>query len=509
MPSAPPFTRESNLRRLLEEMRFPGGIAASGPTSAFGGLLFTRDSCRMLLDTLHLYPAMAREVLGLLPQTQGVRVDPATEEQPDRMAHVTFREVVAGRTMAAGRIAEARRWARRWGVPYRRGYTVYNSTDGAPLYLITLAAYCDRWGADILGDRFRHRPTGGWRTIADAGARCAAWITRRIGASERAGVGLLEAANTNPRQTSWSAVMRDGYHAYFHPVGGGLPVARSRPIAYLEAQALAYDALRAAARLLPGHPDRGLWDDVAGRLPGRTVEHLWLAEDRFFAAALDRDDAGRPRPVRLRSSAAFEVLDSGLLDPLAQRRAIVEALVEKLYSPAFMTAVGPRMRSLRQARYEGDFYAYQGSGTVWGVTNGIVCRGLERAGLHPLADDLGRRRFLAGLDATGAAVEMWFVERDTGAVVWDPRLPAPARRIAASSLPQPDQGWTASAALRLVTASEPGRGPSDAWAAGVCRRALGARLDLSATDDPAREPLAVDRERGRELASRIRGLVAA
>jgi glycogen debranching enzyme len=509
MDSDRTFTRESNLRRLLHDMRFPGGIAASGPSSAFGGLLFTRDSCRMLLDTLHLYPAMAREVLGLLPQTQGARLDAATEEQPDRMAHVTFREVVAGRTMAAERIADARRWARRWGVPYRRGYTVYNSTDGAPLYLITLAAYCDRWGSDILGDRFRHRPSGGWRTVADAGARCAGWITRRIQASERAGVGLLEAANTNPRQTSWSAVMRDGFHAYFHPVGGGVPVARSRPIAYLEAQALAYDALRAAARLLPGHRDRGLWEDVAGRLPGRTVEHMWLADDGFFAAALDRDDAGRPRPVRLRSSAAFELLDSGLLEPLAQRRAIVEALVERLYSPAFMTAVGPRMRSLRQARYEGDFYAYQGSGTVWGVTNGIICRGLERFGLHPLADDLGRRRFLAGLDATGAAVEMWFVERDTGAVVWNPRLPEPARHIAASSLPQPDQGWTASAALRLMTAAQPGRGPSDAWAAAVCRRALGTRLDLSAADEPPREPLAVDRERGRELAARKRRLVAA
>jgi hypothetical protein len=91
------FATEGGLSAVLHGARFAGGIAASGQNAGFGGNLFTRDACRMILDVMAPYPWLAREMLGVLPQEQGIQHDSSTNEFPDALPHQVFREVVGGR----------------------------------------------------------------------------------------------------------------------------------------------------------------------------------------------------------------------------------------------------------------------------------------------------------------------------------------------------------------------------------------------------------------------------
>ena len=51
---------------------------------------------------------------------------------------------------------------------------------------------------------------------------------------------------------------------------------------------------------------------------------------------------------------------------------------------AVSPAIGARMTSSLHDPLEAPYYAYQGSGAVWGITNGIIAKGLLRHRLPPL-----------------------------------------------------------------------------------------------------------------------------
>lgn len=215
IPTAP-YASEGNLSAALHEARFGGGIAASGQRAGFGGNLFTRDACRMMRDTMDRYPSMTRELLSTLPQMQGIEVNEATNEFPDAMPHQTFRQIVGGRRLPDRQVENVEFWTGKWGVEMQHNpadgkwFTIYNSSDGPPLYLITLAEFSKLpEGKGVLRDEFIHRPTGERRTVGQAGRRCVDAIMRSISESEGQGSGLYVVPNTNPKQTSPSGIMRD------------------------------------------------------------------------------------------------------------------------------------------------------------------------------------------------------------------------------------------------------------------------------------------------------------
>ncbi len=446
----------ADVAAILHDCRFAGGIAASGQSAGFGGNLFTRDTCRVLRDVIGIpgYQSMAREMLTILPQWQGVKHDPATNEFPDALSHQVFREYTGGRQLTAQQVATARYWTDKWGVPMVNHpvngwqFVIYNSSDAPLLYLISLYEYCQAYGdTSILKDQFRHQPTTSTRTVAEAAIRCATYITNRLQSNQANGEvgGLYAVPNTNPQQTSPSGVMRDGFDAYIKPNGTAVDYSM---VAYLDNQALAYEALLAASQLFPDHPQQSTWHHLAGELRQLTIDLLW--HDGFFAAAYDADG-----PVNMPSSAAFELLNGPFLQDLPDGPDYVRQLVNRLYQPDFMTAIGVRMISLDYAHHEGDYYAYQGSGAVWGVTTGIIENGLRKHGLSRHAYDLGVRRLIDWFRTAKTTAELSYVNRQTGQPLYRHQESNESHAICPAELGQPRQAWSASAALRILSVNRP------------------------------------------------------
>ena len=502
------FCTKGTMAAILHDCRFAGGISASGQSAGFGGNLFTRDTLRVVRDVIGLrgYGSFVREILGVLPQWQGIEEDPSTNELPDALPHQVFRQVVGGRRLPDSQMETAEYWTGKWGVEMKshpdngRQFVLYNSSDGPLLYLIALSEFCRVAGYGVLRDTFRHWPTGTDRTVGEAARRCVDYIVGAVGRSEDAGLGLYGVPNANPKQTSPSGVMRDGFDAYVRPDGRAAEYAFA---AYCENQALVYEALVVAAcELFPEDAQAKYWLSLADELRRRTIDRLWTGS--FFAAAIDTHG-----PIETASSAVFEMLDGPFFDGLADGPEYVKAIVTRLYQPDFMTAIGPRMVSLEHSGLEGDYYAYQGSGAVWGVTNGIVATSLHRWSLGDVARDMGHGRLIGWFNRARQAMELTYVHRESGQPLYestaqDGRSPAGYRKIYPAELGQPDQAWSASAALRQlhtdykVAAPQPGT-----WQFALNQQVmqLAREIPTAQSANPS-DPLYVDLVVGRELKRR-------
>ena len=451
-----PYATEGNLSAVLHEARFAGGIAAGGQRSGFSGNMYTRDALRMMLDTMDHYPAMTRELLGILPQLQGTKNDAATNESLDALPHQVFRQVSGGIRLSDKQVEIAEYWTHKWGVPLEtseaegKHFTIYNSSDGPLLYIITLAKFSQLpAGRGVMNGMYTHRPTGDTRTIGEAARRCVDFIMRSISWSQSKGSGLYVVPNTNPLQTSPSGVMRDGFDSYYYPNGDiGEPVDFSF-MAYIDNQALAFEALTVAATVLfPDDPLAPTWLATAAKLRERTNELAWMGNT--YATAVDLHN----QPVNLEGTAALEPLNGPFLH-FADGPDYVRALVEWLYCDDVMTPIGPRMISRKFERFEGEYYAYQGTGTVWPYVNGVIARGLRNSwGLYTPSRDLGVDRTLGFFNRTGEAVELGFVDREFSQPDYNPyrdrKISIGAATIAAADLGQLDQGWSATAGLREI-----------------------------------------------------------
>jgi glycogen debranching enzyme len=145
------------------------------------------------------------------------------------------------------------------------------------------------------------------------------------------------------------------------------------PVASLEAQALAYDALVDVGELR-----------AAGRLARAVEEHFWLGD--FYAIGVDRDPAtGAPRPLAARASNMGWLLRSRLLDGRDDRQRRIVAL---LFSLELLAEAGVRTLSSQEARFRPRSYH---NGTVWPHDNYLISLGLERRGFVDEAQELRRR----------------------------------------------------------------------------------------------------------------------
>ena len=505
-----PFTMQS----ILHDCRFSGGISASGQSAGFGGNLFTRDTCRVLRDVIHIpqMQSFVRQMLVTLLQWQGIKHDDTTNESPDALQHQVFRQIIGGIRLNNSVVEQAEYWTSQWGVPMTdspetgKQFVIYNSSDGPPLYLITLCEYIQYYGRDVLGDTYMHWPTGKVRTVADGAQRCIDFVLRRITNGEEIGHGLYGVPNTNPLQTSPSGVMRDGFDAYV--TQGGEP-ADYGSMVYLENQALVHEALYLASRWLSTRSRRvDVWEAVADTLAERTIDQLWMENDQFFAAGMDKFGI-----VDMISSCAFELLDSPFFHEIDDGPDYIQALVHRLYSPDFMTPIGCRMTSLVHAKQEGEYAPYQGSSAVWGVTNGLIERGLRRQGLATGVEDIGQR-LIGWFNAAHEAYEMTFVDAN-GKVVFHPEQVLDGRDVSnrsvlyPSEFGQPNQAWSASAALRILT-SPYHQSPPSAW-----RKSLNRTLSDLVRQTPMLDRISIadeqpllDLRRGKQLKEQRRNQLA-
>lgn len=413
-----------------------GVFASTGPN--FAGSTFGRDSAEVGEDVVEFDPVIPREVELTLASLQGLGYDDLTEEEPGKIHHL-YRAIEDMET--EDNLNSYRQDAERWGSDGRQ-MIFYGSIDATPLFLRLGIKHAKTHGDGILYERVVGRD-GRERSFADHMLMANDWMLRKLQTSD---LGLVEFKHLNPRGEHIQA-WKDSVTAYTHI--DGTPINYTQPIAALEVQGYAYDALKGMSELFPGSVPDGLTEDFGRRI----IEDFWLEDQQMFAQAIDRDEAGRPRHVRTPTSNSGLLLDSDVLLDMPDTSGMVEATVDMLMGPDFLTSAGPRCRSL-QYRHLVDYADYHGSYSVWFKEVNDIMRGMEKHGLMQPAKQLARG-IVATVQEMGEYYEFAYVDEKGQLVMPDSRsgiFADPRGRI-----PEPGQAWTISAfvrSLRLLQADE-------------------------------------------------------
>jgi glycogen debranching enzyme len=429
---------------MLVRSREGRGVYASA-SPLYRDAIFGRDSLETADDLLPLMPEVAREVILCLTGLQGTKLDHQTEEEPGKIHHEYRHIIMDGRRISPRSEEILHQLASRWGGTDEE-MIYYGSADATPLYIRLVADYCTIKGKDILATQVRRRD-GQDVSVREAVLDALQWLEMQLDNSD---LGLLEFCRQNPFGHAYQ-VWKDGYTSYLHT--NGKRANPEKPMAAIEVQGYAYDALVKGSWLFSEHRYRvARWHKLAQRLQAATFKHFWMPRERYFALALDRDQKDRVRQVATHCSNPALLLDTMLFDSLPEhhRQSFVGAIVSKIYSENFLTAVGIRCRSTKH-RHLLNFASYHGVWAVWAKETYDVAKGLRRQGFSMLGEQL-ETRILNGIALSGKHYEFWYVHPD-GRVQYDPdgRFAASDRHeiIAGTHEPEDTQAWTISAALAI------------------------------------------------------------
>lgn len=352
--------------------------------------LFGRDSLWAARLFLSVDPGMAASTLRVLGRLQGSTADPATAEEPGKIAH----ELRAGTLTMPGE-----------GISLPPLY--YGTVDATPLW-VTLLSEAHEAGM----------PEADVRDLLPAMHDALDWILASANADgfldyvDETGHGL---SNQGWKDSGDSIQWRDGTLA-------------DGPIALSEVQGYAYEAVVRAADLLDALDEEGsgrlrTW---AAELRTRFRERFWVTtpEGRYPAIALDRDG----RAVDTLTSNAGHLLGTGILDPEEER-----AVADLLTGTSMTSGFGLRTMSTDAGGYWP--LSYHG-GSVWAHDTAIVARGMARAGLIDHA-----RVLVDGMLNAAEAFAYRVPELHAGDAASDVSVPAP---YPAACRPQ---AWSAAAAV--------------------------------------------------------------
>jgi glycogen debranching enzyme len=286
----------------LAALRFSPPVAGGRSLPAAGlpwfMTMFGRDSILTSLQTLPLHAGLAATTLRALGEWQGTRVDDFRDEDPGRILHEM-------------RYGELTAFEERPHSPY------FGSADATPLYVVLLDEY-ERWTGDrSLVRELEHEARAALRWIDEyADLQGNGYISYRR-RNEQTGL------ENQCWKDSWdSTSYRDGRLTGF-------------PRATCELQGYAYDAKRRGSRLA-----REIWKDPAladelerqaADLKRRFNRDFWVADDEYFALALDRDG------VQLDTLASNNghLLWSGIVD-----KSKAKAVVRHLMGPTALLQLG-------------------------------------------------------------------------------------------------------------------------------------------------------------------------
>jgi glycogen debranching enzyme len=439
----------------LARLHSPGqGLYGSGDR-LFSYAIFGRDSVTAAESLLQLRPDLARDAILALARLQGTADAPvgahSNEEERGKIHHEHRTLHVDGRRIPAASERLLKDLAGQWGGD-GTSLTYYGSVDATPLYVRLVARYCALHGNGILAASVTRRD-GSRATVGDGVHAAVDWISAKIDSSP---LGFVEFQRRNPDGIPFQ-VWKDSGTSYLHRDG---TLANSNaPIAAVEVQGYAYDALLGAAQLFGARAAE--LRARAQALRERVIRNLWMPGDGYFAMALDRDDGGRPRWVDSIASNGALLLDTAIFDGLPAAERYVGGAVRRICGPDFVTEAGIRCRSVREAGLV-DFPDYHVEWTVWMKETFDVARGLYRQGLHRLARQFGVR-FLNAVNVAGAHVEFLYVSPDQRVMydfrAGDLRTTEP-EVIAGTNQPEAPIAWTVTAPLALKWWSGSNRGLS-------------------------------------------------
>jgi glycogen debranching enzyme len=444
-----------SLLRALGDVLAPTGFPYASNGRLFKDAEFGRDSLETAEDLLPLRPGVARAVILRLAALQGTIDDVRTEEEPGKIHHEYRSLVMYGRPVAEESARIFRELARNWHLAETEEelltfpqLTQYGTVDASALFVRLAGRYCARHGTGILDETYIPRRPGtaaARATIRDSVRAAVRWTVAMIEASD---VGLLEWQ----RKTSWGhcfQAWKDGGTSYLHE--DGTYANYNGPMASVEVQGLAYDALLAAVSLLAGDLPEELerYAALARRVQEQTLALLWMPDRDYFAMGLDRDpETGGVRQIRVLTSNPGALLETGIFDslPPEERNRYVLPVVERIVGEDFLTSVGIRCTSLAYRNLL-PYPAYQSSYTVWHKETFDVAKGLRRQGFPLLADEV-ERRLLNVIDLAGPR-EFIYVLPDGR---FGPIRGATGREtvvLRSTNIPENEQAWTIAAGLAV------------------------------------------------------------
>lgn len=397
---------------------------------------FGRDGLITALQTLWMYPSLARGVLRFLAATQSHVNDPKRDAEPGKILHETRRGELA-------RLGE---------VPFER---YYGSVDATPLFIVLAGRYW-RYTKDL--DTLKLI----WPNIKAA----LAWIDQYgdidgdgfVEYSRRSGTGLVN--------QGW----KDSGDAVFHSDG----TLAEPPIALSEVQGYVYSARLHVAQLAEVMGEQALAStqrDRAAQLRERFDAAFWDERLGMYALALD----GNKRQCQVRSSNAGQTLFTGIALPERAAR-MARVLVER----EFFTGWGLRTLSARERRFNPASYH---NGSIWPHDNALIAMGLSSYGHASEAEQIANAIFDAAAYMDLRRLPELFCgtlrRRDKGPVLY-PVACAPQAWAAATpfGLLQACLGLEIDAAARVVRLRHPRLLASLEWLR-IRRLAVGdAQLDL-------------------------------
>lgn len=357
--------------------------------------LFGRDALMTSLQSVLLNPATLHGTLELLGRTMATSYDDAFDAEPGKFVHQAQRSPLAllGKT------------------PYLHYYGDYSAPG---LYLLGLASEF----AQTADAAFFH-------AMQDKTLAALAWMDRD---GDRDHDGFYEyetrAGERGIKNQGW----KDSGQAILYADGRMV----QNPIAVSEVQGLYYAGKRAVALAFIATGERARGEELLGQadeLKRRFNERFWLAEEQFFALALDPDK----EPVRSIASDAGACLAYGIVDTDK-----AGAVVDRLLAPDMFSGWG--IRSLSSAHPAYNPFAYH-LGTVWPFANALTAFGMKRYGFAQ-----AQHRVAAALfDAT----QLFHLDRLPevfGGHARDRRHPHPGIYPGACA----PQAWSASAIVLLI-----------------------------------------------------------
>ncbi len=446
----PDFLQSSIALRKVTSKSGMGVYASSD--MLFKGAIFGRDSLEVAEDLITVKPKLTRQILLTLASLQGQTKNDTNEEEPGKIIHEYRTSKVDGQNLDSVSLHIFQELASKWGGnDHELAY--YGSIDSTPQFVRTVGHYCNYHGTQFLNKSVQLRD-GQFITMGQALALSTDWLVDKLNESKS---GLLEYQAKNPRGIE-NQTWKDSYEFYIHK--NGQIVNHNMPVASIEVQGLAYDALKEAAMLLPTRVN--LLNSAANNLRDRTIELLWRPMQHYFALGIDYASDGSIRPIETITANPAALLDTSFFDELnnAHKQLYVSGLARNIMGTDFLTDAGVRSRSLSEKDLV-KFWDYHGSFTSWPKETYDIAKGLRRQGLSLLSEELENRLLnitrksrtypeFVYVDYRGRVITKTTKADSKGNILLD---------VDSTNHPEAIQAWTVSAALAIsayrATGSKP------------------------------------------------------
>lgn len=418
------------------------GVYASSDT-LFRGAIFGRDSLEVGEDLVSIKPRLVSQILLTLGSLQGLRSSDISEEEHGRILHEYRTSIVDGKSLDDISRHIFNVLSKKWGGNDKE-MTYYGSIDATPLFIRLAEQYVNVKGESILDYAIKRRD-GSIAPFRQTVVLAIDWLSEKLASSSS---GLLEYRSRNPHGIE-NQVWKDSQEFYVHK--NGKLANHNQPIASIEVQGLAYDALMSGSKLIPDRKEELI--KRAHELRDKTINLLWQPSFDYFALGLDHESDGKVRIIETVTANPAALLDTRFFEdlPYKDQKVYITGLVKNITGADFLTDAGVRSRSLKEKDLI-KFWDYHGSFTSWPKETYDIARGLRRQGFPLLAEEL-ENRILNVVRKSKNYPEFVYVDF-RGRVMAGPPDPKTHGELSlvvdSTNRPESVQAWTVSAVIAIL-----------------------------------------------------------